>query len=108
MSFGAGILGGAALAVLLLELREYLRGIADRNHIAESIASLLDDVVGEFNALSREVYNSLEQGRIQTHEEAMRIKQNMKTRLRHGEGGLDDSGESEEMDNLYSAINPEG
>ncbi len=108
MSFGAGILGGAALAILLLELREYIRGIRNKNGAAEAIANLLDDVVGEFNAISREVYASLEQGRKFTSEEIYRIRQNMKARLRHGEGGLDDRGDSEEMDSLYSAINPEG
>ena len=50
LSFGAGILGGAALAVLLLELREYFRGISDRRGGRNGILDMLDDVVGEFNA----------------------------------------------------------
>ncbi|MCD6119531.1 hypothetical protein J7K50_06790, partial [bacterium] len=103
IAFGLGILGGAALAIMLLEVRDcILRSASERkSDLANNMFDLVDDIA----AISADI---IEQSFKDTHHspaDVERIRQEMKTRLRKG-GGLQDRSDSEEMKSLYSEIDP--
>jgi len=102
LAFGVGVVGGAVLSLILLEVREsILRSASNRKR---DIAEVLASVAGDFSTLTDDILQAAE-SLVHGNDEREKLRQGMKTRLRHG-GSLDETGESPEMDSLYGEIDP--
>jgi hypothetical protein len=102
LAFGIGILGGAILSIILLEVRECVLRSASRRR--SGLFDTLVAVSGNFAMLTEDIVQATE-SLMHGRDDIEQLRQDMKTRLRHG-GGLDDAGDSAEMDSLYGEINP--
>ncbi len=103
IAFGAGILGGAALVIILLEAREcILRSASARRR---GLPELMLDVASDFTILSADIVNEVNTAKHSSISDK-RTVQGLKTRIRHG-GSLDDAEDTREMNALYDAINPD-
>lgn len=101
IAFGAGIIGGATLAIILLEVREsLLRSAAARRR---GLPGFMLDVASDFTIISDDIVDEVN---IAKHANVsdVRTVQGLKTRIRHG-GSLVDAEETAEMSALYDAIN---
>ncbi|MEP0815010.1 MAG: hypothetical protein HRF49_10140 [bacterium] len=110
IALGAGIIVGAGFAIALLEIREYAnRAIALAKRERE-LARMMVDVVGDFTGLGAGMLPGRGKGLGELGGDPAvqeQLRQRMKTRLRKGEAGMADSERTEEMDLLYSDMQPE-
>lgn len=102
IAFGAGVLGGAALAIVLLELREsILRSATTRRR---GIPDYMYDVASDFTMLTEDIVGGIESAKRADGSE-LRTFQDMKTHIRRG-GSLDERAETKETKALFNEISP--
>ena len=103
IAFGAGMLSGVALVIILLEVRERVHGLAESHK--RGLPDYMLDVAGDFTLLSDDIVNEIAESERSTSSNEQTV-QGLKTRIRHG-GSLNESKETMEMSALYDAINPD-